>query len=389
MIISGLDIGGAHGGAERFGLELTCHLNREFFDVTLCAFWRMGSKAESHWIQRLKADGVKVIFASDWPGNFRLNEYIRGIRHMQSFLVSNSVDIIHSHYQMGSVAAIFLKLTKNVRAIIRTAHVSKEWGKGFPSWISRQVFNNWLYPLMLDAEIGVSQAVVKALKHHPGTILARKSPHLIHNAIYPEAFESFEKNDTHPLLIEYSDFNIIGSVGRLTDQKGYTYLLDAVPLVLEHFPKTLFIIIGDGHRRSKLMAQASRLGIVNHIKFTGQRDDVLSMIRKMDLFVLPSIFEGLPTVILESMACGTPVMATDIPGNNELIHHQVNGWLIPPRNSSALANAIIEALSQPNLRTLFSQKSFEVVNSFRMETVANKYETLYRNLMGHLPLQVD
>lgn len=381
ILISGLDIGGAHGGAERFGLELGRNLDKEHFEVALCAFWKRGGQAEAHWQRVLDDDGIPVVFAAEWRGRFDPLEYLRGLLHLREYL-DPPADILHSHYQMGTLAAILLKLSGKARAAMRTAHVSVEWGEGPASWICRQTLTNWIYPLLLDCEAGVSRAVVSALERHPGSRLSGKRPSLVHNAIYPEVFRENSRAENHPALEQARGDLVVGSVGRFTTQKGYRYLIAAAPTVLERLPNVTFVLVGDGELRQELQSQALNLGIADKILFAGQRPDVLPLIKSMDLFVLPSIYEGLPTVVMESMASGVPVVATDIPGTDELVRSGENGWLVPARQPQELAQAIVAALENPHLRQLYAQRAKDTVAAFRIEAIAGQYEALYRAVLG-------
>jgi glycosyltransferase involved in cell wall biosynthesis len=383
IMIAGLDIGGAHGGAERFGLELSRNLDKDKFDITLCAFWKFASEAESYWLKKLAKEHVPVIFPGEWKGRFNLREYFLAVQRLSHLYQSEPLDIIHSHFQMGTFAAILLKFLSRTIVAMRTAHVSLEWGRGFPSWVCRQVFTNWLYPIFLDQEAGVSQAVVDKLSRHPGEMIAQKDPVLVHNAIYPDIFETRQQPlSHHPLLENAKGKTIVGSIGRLTKQKGYEYLLEAMPLVIAQIPDIYLVIIGDGELRNELQARVNRLGISEHVLFTGQRDDAISLLRHMKIFILPSIYEGLPTVILESMACGVPVLATDIPGTDELIQDGENGWLVPPRRPEAIANMLIKLLQNQNLRSKSASRAYKTVENFRIESVAEQYQLLYRKLIA-------
>jgi glycosyltransferase involved in cell wall biosynthesis len=105
----------------------------------------------------------------------------------------------------------------------------------------------------------------------------------------------------------------------------------------------------------------------------------------MDLFVSASLWEGLPTVIMESMASGIPVLATDIPGSNDLIKNQENGWLVPPGDSHQLAEGIIDAILNDQLRLTFSKKSIEFVKRYSIPAVARKHLALYTNMVNFKP----
>jgi len=169
----------------------------------------------------------------------------------------------------------------------------------------------------------------------------------------------------------------VGSIGRLAKEKGYIYLIEALPMVLAKLPNVLLVLIGDGYLRDSLQQRAKQLHIDDKLLFVGQRDDAISLLKCMDLFVLPSLSESLPTAVLESMACGVPVVATDIPGIRELIQHRETGWLVPIADPSALADAIVALLRDPLLRKRLSVNARKWVSNFSIDTIADQYARLY------------
>ncbi len=112
-----------------------------------------------------------------------------GVRHIAKQYQLTPVDIIHSNFQVGSVAALLLKIFHRSRTAMRTAHITLEWGEGIIAGFLRIVFQNWLYPLSLDAEVGVSQAIVDQLGDHTAARLWHKPSYLIYNAIDPAIFK--------------------------------------------------------------------------------------------------------------------------------------------------------------------------------------------------------
>ncbi|MBE3144216.1 MAG: glycosyltransferase, partial [Planctomycetes bacterium] len=183
QIIAGLDIGGAHGGAERCGLELARSLAHQH-SVEVCAFWQCATPTEQEWAARLRAAGIPLFFATPQGSVRRPAAYLPGLRCiLQRYPTgTGSFDIAHSHFQLGSLAALLLRRKQAARRVVRTAHVTLEWGPGLPNFLYRWFFNGWLFPLLLDAEAGVSQAVVDQLRRHPGVSLAHRRPRLVYNA---------------------------------------------------------------------------------------------------------------------------------------------------------------------------------------------------------------
>lgn len=137
---------------------------------------------------------------------------------------------------------------------------------------------------------------------------------------------------------------LVGTVGELVDAKGQTFLVEAVPLVLEKIPTAKFMIVGGGKLESELRSQALRLGFAEFFVFAGFRNDVGNCLDALDLFVLPSIMEGLNNSIIEAMMMEKPVVATSVGGIPEIVKHGETGLLVPPGDPASLAEAIVELL---------------------------------------------
>ncbi|MEZ4637263.1 MAG: glycosyltransferase [Caldilineaceae bacterium] len=132
------------------------------------------------------------------------------------------------------------------------------------------------------------------------------------------------------------DAPVIGSVGRFSEQKGYRYFLEAAALLARDLPQARFVLVGSGETESALKTQADALNLGEKIIFTGARDDVETLLPIMDVFVSSSLWEGLPTVILEAMLAETPVVATAVAGTTELVEDGVTGALVPAAGCRAV-----------------------------------------------------
>lgn len=184
--------------------------------------------------------------------------------------------------------------------------------------------------------------------------------------------ESYSFTDMEGILEPCQAQYLIGYVGRLSVEKGGRFLLEAMPSVLQQLKDVLLLMVGEGDQRAALQAQAQTLGIQEAVRFLGERADARQIIGALHLLVLPSLTEGLPNVILEAFAYKTPVVATAVGGVPELVKDGETGWLVPPRDPHALAQAIVEALSHP-------------------EEARRRAENAYRHLLQHFTVekQVD
>ncbi|MFX0196114.1 MAG: glycosyltransferase [Candidatus Hodarchaeota archaeon] len=141
----------------------------------------------------------------------------------------------------------------------------------------------------------------------------------------------------------------VGSVGRLVERKGFKYLIEAAKLVLDEYPEARFVIVGDGEERQELEKLSEDLGIRMYIDFKGHRNDIREILQTFAVFVLPSLREGLPLVLVEAMAEGKPILATSVDGVPEFIQNGKTGLLVQPRNSQEIAIGILRLLRNRDL----------------------------------------
>lgn len=375
QIIKGLDIGGLNGGAERFSVDLSEQLINIGCEVDLCVFFRTHTKAEDDWLVRLKEIGLPVQFATNWSGPNRLGSYISGFMTLKRFVEGKGHNVFHSHFQQGTYAALWLRNKLNIPVVLRTAHNIVEWEPGFIGK-AKEAISDFIYPRFLDAEAGVSEEITKKLSERYPTRGTRLQPTLIYNGINLPSVKSIS---LEPEMVKKTF--TIGSVGRLAEQKGYTHLLAAIPQVMRRHPEVTLVLLGDGELRSELEAQVRQLDLENRVTLAGQVNDVLERLEGFDLFVSSSLWEGLPTAIMEAMAVGVPVIATDIPGSREMIFHKENGWLVPPADPSSLAYAINELIENPQLRQQLSQVGKQSVKQYSMSEIAKSYKDLFNYLL--------
>jgi glycosyltransferase involved in cell wall biosynthesis len=173
----------------------------------------------------------------------------------------------------------------------------------------------------------------------------------------------------------YFSSSIIGYVGRLSIEKGVTYLIDALAMLKVKQAEVHLLIVGEGKQRAKLQAQVESLGLRQAVKFLGERGDARQIIGALDLLVLPSLTEGLPNVVLEAFAYKTPVVATAVGGVPELVKDGETGWLVPPRDPHALAQAILDALSNPEEARRRAENAYKhLLENFTVEKQVDKWE---------------
>ncbi len=174
---------------------------------------------------------------------------------------------------------------------------------------------------------------------------------------------------------------LVGTVGLLNEAKGHVHLIDAARRVRERFPGVVIVIAGDGGLRGALERRIREAGLDGTVRLLGYRTDVDRILAALDLFVLPSLWEGLPYVVLEAMASGRPVIASDVNGARDLVADGVTGRLVRPAHPDALADAILQLLEDPASRERFARAGRERVRSdYSLERMIEQYVDLYRSI---------
>jgi len=285
-------------------------------------------------------------------------------------------DIFHAHLtwplacKFGLVGAIMAR----VPAIVATAHLFLD----FPIDLSI-LAQQKLISVAVDRYVAVShdtaQHLIRKL-HWPANKVQ-----VIHNGVVsgPTELTGSQFNHTQPVQEIRHDRPVALTIARLDEQKGHRFLLDAAVQV----PEVQFILAGDGPLRSSLEVQVQELGLTDRIKFLGHRTDIRDLLASCDVFVLPSLYEGLPLSILEAMAAGKPVIATQVGGTPEVVIDGETGLLVPPSDSAALAAAIRSVVSNREFaHRLGLAGQIRVVREFSTTIMVRQVSELYTELLA-------
>ncbi|MBT6052824.1 MAG: glycosyltransferase family 4 protein [Candidatus Scalindua sp.] len=177
--------------------------------------------------------------------------------------------------------------------------------------------------------------------------------------------------------------NVIGVVGRLVPIKGHKYLVSAAKRIIKEFGNTVFVFVGDGYLEARLQRQAESLGVRKNIIFAGWRNDVIKILGLFDVLVLPSLNEGMGKVLIEGMALGKPIVASSVGGIIDLVKNGDNGILVPPRDSDALAEAILKLIRNKNLtQELGKNGKSKVYPEYDTFVMIRQIEDLYERLLS-------
>jgi len=323
-LISRLDI----GGAERQLLSLVAHLDKEKYDIYVGYFQGKGELEREFQDAGIKIKKFKFIGLWDISFWWRLYQDMK----------ANRYDIVHTHgFKADLCGAIIGRLT-GVHKIISTVHNQEQYLK---DPIIR-FLEKWIISPIDDTIIVVSEGVERFLIKTTG--IPEGKIKKVYYGVNPDDIKIDKYKDIRGEFNIDKDGILIGCIGRLVEQKGHRYLIQAVGKVIEKIPQAKFLIIGKGKLEKNLKRLAQKLSLNSNIIFTGFRTDIYSILDKLDLIVMPSLWEGLGLVLLEAMALGKPIVATDVGGIPEVVENKKTGILVPAKDPNALAEAISNLL---------------------------------------------
>jgi len=232
---------------------------------------------------------------------------------------------------------------------------------------------------LVNQYVAVSQAVKDAYLSKTKIIPSKIT--VIYNGIDLHKFKPTVNKTAAKKNTGLDDYQpIIGYVAKMRPERNHRLLIEAFANIQKTYPTALLVLAGDGPARPDLEKLAANLNIKNQIKFLGNRHDIPNILSCLDIFVSPSAYEGMSVSILEAMACGVPVIASDIAPNREIIENKKNGILIPSLQAPIIAEEISSLLSNGALLQSISLNSITIAQKFSIDTTAHCLTELYLSL---------
>ncbi len=369
----------ATGGAQRVLLDQARWFHAQGYPVLTAFFYDKEGLAE-RW--RAQNPFPVLDLGADWGSSGLLAKALRllhALWRLWRVLRRERVQVIETFTPHSNLLGIPIAGLARVPVRVPTHHTKIE---GAPRALDR--LHGWLVNSPLTSRmVTVSPRVRQMALADEGVRPERVV--VILNGIIPPA-PSAALVETRARLSEErgipANAPLLLAVGRLVEQKGFCHLLAALPAVLRDFPRVHLLVAGDGHLRGELEAQARSLDAPAKVHFLGIRDDVPDLLAAADVFVLPSLWEGLPIALLEAMGAGKPVVATRVEGVEDVVEDAVNGLLVPPGDSAALAEAITRLLVDADLRAALGRRARRrVEQDFTIEKMCCEYERLFLELL--------
>jgi glycosyltransferase involved in cell wall biosynthesis len=355
-------VGLGTGGTETHVLELASRINQARFDLTVCSLKSGGCMADE-----LRARGIRVVSLG---GTGKLD--VRVMLRLWRFVRREQPDVIQAFLFWANVASRLVGHFEKTMQVISSYH-DEVVPEGWLNRVFDRLTMKWTKYIVCCSE---------SVRRSVGRRIGGAKEQFV---VIPFGVETTRFGDAGPMagtvLGLQGGLPIIGTVCRLVEpKKGLRYLLEAMAHLEQEAGKPVcqLLIVGEGPAEKTLRALSEQLGIGSRVVFAGMRRDIPQLLALMDIFVLPSLYEGFGIAILEAMATGKPVVASTVGGIPEFVVSGESGLLVPPGDSIALAAAIRQLLAQPERAKIMGRRGQEHVrHHYSIESVVRQHEQLY------------
>lgn len=362
FLITGL----AYGGAETQLVNLATRLKGRGWDVRVVSML-----PPQAFTDELKEAGIPLATLNMRRGIADPRAVFRLLKILREW----KPDIVHSHMVHANLLARITRLMVSIPVLICTAHNTYEGGR------HREILYRLTDPLC-DITTQVSQAGLERYVNIGA--IPKSKVQLIYNGIDIRKFNfdvEVRKKIRNKLRLGNSFCWL--AVGRFDIQKDYSNLLNAFAIIVQAFCDVCLLIAGDGPLRLNMEELAKKLGINKQVRFLGVCRNIPDLMNAADAFVLSSRWEGFGLVIAEAMACQLPVVATDSGGPREILNGGKLGFLVPPKNHKALADAMIKMMNlpEPERKAMGQAGRVYIEANYSLEKVVDRWEALYKELL--------
>ncbi len=353
-IIPSLDI----GGSEKKVIDLVKGIDRNKFNPIIITITKLGSQNE--FVKNLNIPVLCVNKKSKYD--------LKVIKRIAIVLKDFSIDIVHVFTSTGKLWGRLGAIKAKTKYIIST---------------EESLFRNTFIDRFLERKLSsktnliIANSYASMVSASKYTKIKSNKYKVIHNGIDLDPF--INANNLNILNKGQDEFIII-CVARLDPRKGINLLIDSFKNICKNI-NTRLVIVGDGVQEKELKSQVNSLSLDEKVQFLGNRNDVFNLLKEADLFILPSLEEGFGNSIIEAMASGVCVIASNVGGIPEIIEHGVNGFMFNKGDTLDLEIIIKKVLNDDQLRTKIIKNAYESINKFSSKEMIKNHQDIYNNLM--------
>ena len=371
-VITHLPIGGAQDNT-LYTVEL---LDKEKYDISLCC------NLDGELVERAKKVEAVKLFDIPFLGR-EVSPYrdIRAFLSLYKLFKEEDFTIIHTHSSKAGLLARLAAGLNKTPIVIHTIH-----GFAFNDFMNGLKKNFFIYLEKLLAkwtDVLITVSNLNKKKIIDLNIAHENKIKNIYSGIDLSLFTNKRNDEFRKELNLENDHLLLGSVGRLSNQKDPITMIEAFGIISKPFPNAHLALVGDGELKGKILEKIDQLKLNDRIHLTGNKNNPWSVYHSMDLFIMSSIYEGLGRSITEALSCGVPVVCTDVEGVPEIVRDNITGILVRPKDSNKLADAIIRTLNDMETAKKMAEEGRRFVNdNFDVNKMVNDIDSLYNALLS-------
>lgn len=355
------------GGAEQLLVSMVNNFDSNIKSI-ICCICNKGEIGE-----KLEKEGYKIIALNKLHKNGWDSSIVGDLCYI---IRKYNIDLIHGQLYHSNLYSRFAARRENIPAIISIHNTYNKQKK-----LHRRLINRYLLKYTSAIIVGSDDIKKDVVKYDRAP---DKLIHIIPNSINLSSVQtSLSCESARKNLGLSGDDIILGTIGRLEEQKGHTFLINALAILKQKKYDLKLLIVGDGRLRNELENQVVKLSLESQVIFLGTRTDLGSIFPAINIFVMPSLWEGLSLAMLTAMAAGLPVIATDVGGVRDILEGNSCGLVVSPKDSEELSNAVIRLIEDQRLLLKYADKGKEIVyNNYSDQSMVKKIQNMYIGIIG-------
>ena len=354
------------GGAENLLLSILRKLDAEAFSSVVCCIGERGALGEQIMAMGFPLTELHLLNKGGADG--------RIVTALVDLIQRERIDLVHSHLYHANFYGRLAARKAGVPAVasIHNTYTKHKWHRQLANWyLARHT------TAIIAGSEEIKQDVVR-YDHVPEALVE-----VIPNSVdLTRSHSSLSREQARERLGVPEGAIVLGTVGRLEEQKGHRYLIEAFSLLRQSGMDAYLLLVGDGREAQALKGLSASLGLEQRVKFLGTRSDLGDLFRAMNLFVMPSLWEGLSLAMLSAMAAGIPVVATSVGGVRQVLGDDEYGFTVPSGDATALASRIQACLGTPDEMARMGEKGRrQIYENYSDEAMVRRLEAVYERVL--------
>ena len=332
-------------------------------------------------VEEARRQGVRIVSMASLVRRVHVFKDMHALLQIRRKIRPIKPAIVHTHTSKAGLLGRVAAWLEAVPIIIQTPHGHVFYGHFGPVTSQFYLLLERLAAAITDRLVALTEQ--ERSDYVKYKVVPESKLTTIHSGVDVQRFQrpTDPKTFSENLPVIPPGRTVIGFVGWLLPIKGVDILLQAMTTVCQSAPQAILLLVGKGQLEAKMKSEVKRLNLTANVQFMGWRNDIEHILPQFDIFVLPSLNEGMGRVLVEAMAAARPIVASNTGGIPDLVKHQMNGLLVPPGDPRALAEALLQLIRHPDAARRMGQAGHRLADRFSVEEMVDRIERMYAELL--------